>query len=121
MWQDYYKNYCIWPYNKWDVIEVLIADDIDDWYSFDPSTEYYYVRWPYICLVWKYDWNTTGDIVNLKVHKNYDTRECFGDIIKQCSFDSTHIVEHRKIEIENHIWYKPRTKQRDKLEFRLWT
>ena len=112
-----YKLYCIWPYDKWDIIEVLIANDIDDWYSFEPETRYYYIKWPFISCVWKFNRNSTNEIVELLEYKTTFDRECFGNILWNIQFDASYIISHRKIEIENHIWYKPKTKERDIIEY----
>lgn len=112
-----YKQYCIWPYQKWDVIEVLIANDIDDWYNHQPQTRYYYVVWQYISLVWQFEENTTWKIVNLQEYKTTFSRKSFWDILDVMQFDSSYIIWHRKIEIENHMWWKPKTKEREEIKY----
>ena len=111
-----YKEYCIWPYNDWDVIEVLIAEDIEDWYIYDYKTEYYYIKGTSMRILWSYKWNVTDKILELREVKNSDERVVFWEIIPRSSYDWSYMLWHRKIDIENHCWWKPITKPREKLD-----
>lgn len=96
-----YKEFCIWPYNDWDIIEVLICSDIDDWSNYEPNTEYYYVWSTYITRLSLFRSNTTW--LEIDIPSLYWTKTVFWFLWDRWEFDSSYVLSHRKVETEH--WY----------------
>ena len=112
-----YKEYCTWPYEKWDVIEVLVCLDVDDWFRYEPETQYWYVDKHDLISMSRFEWNKTAEIFSIWEVKTSNQRKTFKQLDDFWQFDSSYILHHRKIEIENHPWYNPKTKPREELAY----
>jgi hypothetical protein len=114
---DKYKQYCVGPYEEWDVIEVLVGLDVDDWYRYEEETRYFLVGSTYLYLLNIFNRNTTGEILELNVAKTTNEKVPFWNILWDQEFDSSYIVAHRKIEVVPHAGWKPKTVERYKIDF----
>lgn len=112
-----YKEYCIWPYEKWDVIEVLVCLDVDDWFRYEPETQYWYVDEFDLISMNRFEWNKTSEVFSIWEVKTSNQRKTFKQLDDFWQFDGSYILHHRKIEIENHPWYNPKTKIREELTY----
>ena len=112
-----YKEYCTWPYEKWDVIEVLVCLDVDDWFRHEPETQYWYVDEFDLISMNRFEWNKTSEVFSIWEVKTSNQRKTFKQLDDFWQFDGSYILHHRKIEIENHPWYNPKTKIREELTY----
>lgn len=109
-----YKEFCIWEYTSGDIVEVLICADIDDGYSYEPNTEYYYVWDNHMRRLALFERNTTGEEIDIPDTSSIKT--VFGFIGDRGEFNSSYVLHHRKVNTE-YRYQSRHILPREELEF----
>lgn len=114
---DKYKQFCIWTYSEWDVIEVLVCNDVDDWYRYAPETQYWYVSKCDLIRMSVFAENTTWEVLRLWEVKTNNPRKTYWQLSDFWDFDSSYIIQDRKIEVIPHPHFQPYTVEREPILF----